>query len=258
MVVNGKRYQYISMRKMQSAGYGIERLPYSLRIIVESVIRNYDGRAIRDEHIKSILGWNNGKPDVDEIPFKPARVLMHDLGFGNLLDFAAMRDRIKELGYNPKIIQTKVPVDLVIDHSLQVDYYGTEYAFKLNLAKQFERNRDQYEFMKWASQAFPGLNIRPPSIGIVHQVNLEYLVKCVMVSKGRRPMLYPDTVVGLDSHTAMINGLGVVGWGIGGIDGEAAILGEPVMMAVPDVVAVNLHGRIPPGVSATDVVIVLT
>lgn len=257
MVVNGKRYRYISMRKMQSAGYATERLPYSLKIILESLVRNYDGRTIRKEHIKSVLDWNRNRSATAEIPFKVARVVMHDLGLGDLLDLAAMKDRIRELGYNPRAVQPAVPLDLVIDHSLRVDYYGTEHAFRLNLAKEFDRNKERYGFIKWSSRAFRGLKVQPPSIGIVHEVNLEYLARCVMVSKEREPMLYPDTLVGLDSHTPMINGLGVVGWGVGGIEGEAAILGEPITIAVPDVVAVNLHGRLMPGVYATDVVLAL-
>ena len=259
LVVGGKKYRYVSLPKMKAAGYPVDTLPHSLRIILESVVRNYDGKTIREEHIRSILGWGSGDGSPGEVPFRVARVVMHDLGLANLMDLAAMRGKVKELGYDPRVIQTAVPVDIVIDHSLQVDYYGTEYAFKLNLVKEFERSRERYEFIKWAEQAFPGIKVQPPAIGIIHEVNLEYLAKCVIVSPGGDlPMLYPDTLVGLDSHTPMINGLGVVGWGVGGIEGEAAMLGEPMTIAMPEVVYVNLRGHVAPGVTATDLVLALT
>ncbi len=258
--VNGKEYNYFSIKELEKAGYNVSGLPVSIRVILESLIRNLDGKAVHEKDVENLLNWSSGNLADFEVPFKVARVLMQDFtGVPAVVDLAAMRDAAHELGKEPEIIQPQVPVDLVIDHSVQVDYYGVPNAIDLNMEKEFERNGERYRFLKWAQDAFENLRIVPPSVGIVHQVNLEYLGKVVM-SKEEDGKLwaFPDTVVGTDSHTTMIDGLGIVGWGVGGIEAEAAMLDQPVTFRAPEVVGVHLTGKMNPGVTATDLVLTVT
>lgn len=248
---------YYSLPALAEAGIGsIETLPVSLRILLESLLRNYDGHQITEDDIVNLASWDARSPKAAEIPFKPARVVAQDFtGVPLVVDIAAMRSAVAELGGDASMIEPLVPVDLVIDHSIQVDAYGSENAFQFNTQREFERNKERYEFLKWGQQAFEKFNIIPPSIGIVHQVNLEYLAKVVMTEDS---LAYPDTVVGTDSHTTMINGLGIVGWGVGGIEAEAAMLGQPVYILTPEVLGVHLKGELQEGVTATDLVLTVT
>ena len=248
---------YYSLPALEEAGIGsTTTLPVSLRILLESLLRNYDGHQITEDDIVNLANWDARSPKVLEIPFKPARVVAQDFtGVPLVVDIAAMRTAVAELGGDPGMIEPLVPVDLVIDHSIQVDAYGSENAFQYNTEREFERNKERYEFLKWGQQAFEKFNIIPPSIGIVHQVNLEYLAKVVMTEDS---LAYPDTVVGTDSHTTMINGLGIVGWGVGGIEAEAAMLGQPVYILTPEVLGVHLKGELREGVTATDLVLTVT
>ena len=253
----GLTCNYYSLPALTEAGIGsIPTLPVSLRILLESLLRNYDGHQITEEDIVNLANWNARSPKAAEIPFKPARVVAQDFtGVPLVVDIAAMRSAVAELGGDASMIEPLVPVDLVIDHSIQVDAYGSENAFQYNTQREFERNKERYEFLKWGQQAFEKFNIIPPSIGIVHQVNLEYLAKVVMTEDS---LAYPDTVVGTDSHTTMINGLGIVGWGVGGIEAEAAMLGQPVYILTPEVLGVHLKGELQEGVTATDLVLTVT
>jgi len=248
---------YYSLPALDEAGIGsTTTLPVSLRILLESLLRNYDGHQITEENIINLANWDAHAPKALEIPFKPARVVAQDFtGVPLVVDIAAMRSAVAELGGDAGMIEPLVPVDLVIDHSIQVDAYGSENAFQFNTQREFERNKERYEFLKWGQQAFEKFNIIPPSIGIVHQVNLEYLSKVVMTEDS---VAYPDTVVGTDSHTTMINGLGIVGWGVGGIEAEAAMLGQPVYILTPEVLGVHLKGELREGVTATDLVLTVT
>lgn len=235
----------------------IARLPVSIRIVLESVLRNCDGRKVTAEHVEQLAQWQPQAERKDEIPFVVARVVLQDFtGVPLLADLAAMRSVAQKLGKNPKKIEPLVPVDLVVDHSIMVDHYGTRKALDLNMKLEFQRNRERYEFMKWGMQAFDTFGVVPPGFGIVHQVNLEYLARGVHQRKGG--VVYPDTLVGTDSHTTMINGIGVVGWGVGGIEAEAAMLGQPVYFLTPDVVGFELTGRLREGVTATDLVLTVT
>ena len=238
----------------------ISKLPISIKIILESLIRNFDGKTVREEDIENLINWNPGKPSDSEIPFTVSRVLMQDLtGVPAVVDLAAMRNKVKEMNKDPEVINPLVPVDLVIDHSVQVDFFGTEESYQQNQDIEFERNSERYRFLKWAQKAFKNMRIVPPSVGIVHQVNLEYLGQVVMTKQvDGKNMAYPDSLVGTDSHTTMINGLGIVGWGVGGIEAEAAMLGQPVTFKTPEVVGVRLTGKLKPGVTATDLVLNLT
>lgn len=258
--VNGKEYNYYSLKELEKQGYPISRFPVSIRVLLESLIRNLDGKEVQEKDIENLLGWNGTNLADFEIPFKVARVLMQDFtGVPAVVDLAVMRDAAADLGQKPDIIQPQVPVDLVIDHSVQVDFYGTPEAMEQNRKKEFERNGERYRFLKWAQGAFKNLRIVPPAVGIVHQVNLEHLAHVVMEKEadGRR-WAFPDTVVGTDSHTTMIDGLGVVGWGVGGIEAEAAMLDQPVTFRAPEVVGVRLKGKLNPGVTATDLVLTVT
>ena len=248
---------YYSLPALAEAGKGtIENLPVSIRILLESLLRNYDGHQITEQDVLNLANWNASSPQAAEIPFKPARVVAQDFtGVPLVVDIAAMRTAVAELGGEASMIEPLVPVDLVIDHSIQVDAYGTENAFQYNTQREFERNKERYEFLKWGQQAFDKFKIIPPSIGIVHQVNLEYLAQVVMTEES---MAYPDTVVGTDSHTTMINGLGIVGWGVGGIEAEAAMLGQPVYILTPEVLGVYMKGELQEGVTATDLVLTVT
>src|SRR6184192_3945541 len=238
----------------------ISRLPVSIRIVLESVLRNCDERKVNRKDVESLANWDAKKPANEEIPFVVARIVLQDFtGVPLVVDLAAMRSAVKRLGHDPKIIEPLVPVDLVVDHSVQVDFFGSARALELNLDMEFKRNRERYQFLKWGQQAFKTFQLIPPGIGIVHQVNLEYLAKGVQHAKiDNRDIFCPDTLVGTDSHTTMINGLGVVGWGVGGIEAEAGMLGQPVYFLTPEVVGVHLTGKLREGVTATDLVLHIT
>ncbi|AOJ15401.1 aconitate hydratase AcnA [Burkholderia vietnamiensis] len=238
----------------------IERLPVSIRIVLESVLRNYDGKKITEEHIEQLANWQPTAKRVDEIPFVVSRVVLQDFtGVPLLADIAAMRGVAQRSGKDPKKIEPLVPVDLVVDHSVQIDYFRQKDALDLNMKLEFQRNNERYQFMKWGMQAFDTFKVVPPGVGIVHQVNLEYLARGVhKKADGGDTVYYPDTLVGTDSHTTMINGIGVVGWGVGGIEAEAGMLGQPVYFLTPDVVGVELKGKLREGVTATDLVLTIT
>ncbi|MDQ2824210.1 MAG: aconitate hydratase [Verrucomicrobiota bacterium] len=250
-----------SLPALEEQGVGkISRLPVSIRIVLESILRNCDGKKVRRKDVATLANWNAKKPANEEIPFVVARIVLQDFtGVPLVVDLAAMRSAVKKLGGDSKIIEPLVPVDLVVDHSVQVDFFGSAQALRLNLEMEFKRNRERYQFLKWGQQAFRTFQLIPPGIGIVHQVNLEYLAKGVLSTKiDNREIFYPDTLVGTDSHTTMINGLGVVGWGVGGIEAEAGMLGQPVYFLTPEVVGVHLSGQLREGVTATDLVLHIT
>src|SRR5256714_6777923 len=249
--------RFYSIPQLEKEGIGpISRLPVSIRIVLESVLRNVDGKKVTEANVKELANWKPVAERTEEIPFIVARVLLQDFtGVPLLVDLAAMRSAVARLGKEPKLIEPLVPVDLVIDHSVQVDFASTSDALRLNMEMEFKRNRARYQFLKWGMQAFESFKVVPPGIGIVHQVNLEYLAKGVLEKEG---VYYPDTLVGTDSHTTMINGLGIVGWGVGGIEAEAGMLGQPVYFLTPDVVGVHLRGSLREGVTATDLVLHLT
>ena len=254
---NGAQGQYHSLPSLEESGVGaISRLPVSIRLVLESVLRNCDGIKVPEESVRQLAQWQAKGERTSEIPFVVARIVLQDFtGVPLLVDLAAMRSAVHRLGKNPKMIEPLVPVDLVVDHSVQVDFAGSGDAMDRNLDKEFTRNRERYQFLKWGMQAFDTFKVVPPGIGIVHQVNLEYLAKGVL-SQG--DLYYPDTLVGTDSHTTMINGLGVVGWGVGGIEAEAGMLGQPVYFLTPDVVGVHLTGALREGVTATDLALTIT
>ncbi|MEO7715925.1 MAG: aconitate hydratase [Capsulimonas sp.] len=254
---SGKTGTYYSLPQLEKAGVGpISKLPVSIRIVLESVLRNVDGKRINEQDVKNLANWGANDERTAEIPFIVARIVLQDFtGVPLLVDLAAMRSTVARLGKDPSMIEPLVPVDLVIDHSVQVDYSEVSNALQLNMEIEFKRNQARYQFLKWGMQAFNGFSVVPPGIGIVHQVNLEYLAKGVLQKEG---VFYPDTLVGTDSHTTMINGLGIVGWGVGGIEAEAGMLGQPVYFLTPDVVGVNLTGKLNPGVTATDLVLTIT
>jgi aconitate hydratase A / 2-methylisocitrate dehydratase len=256
---HGKLYSLPALGK--ALGVQIERLPVSIRIVLESVLRNCDGKKVTDEHVSELAHWKPAAKRTEEIPFVLARILLQDFtGVPLLCDLAAMRNVAERMGKNPKVIEPLVPVDLVVDHSVQIDHYGTKSALDLNMKLEFKRNEERYQFMKWGMQAFDTFKVVPPGIGIVHQVNLEYLARGVHKKEDGRgnSICYPDTLVGTDSHTTMINGIGVVGWGVGGIEAEAGMLGQPVYFLTPDVVGVNLKGKLHPACTATDLVLTVT
>src|SRR2546425_2999946 len=254
---SGQTGEFHSLPQLEKEGIGkISRLPVSIRIVLESVLRNFDGKKINEANVRALATWNPRAERTAEIPFVVARVLLQDFtGVPLLVDLAAMRSAVARLGKNPGIIEPLVPVDLVIDHSVQVDFSSTSDAFIKNMQMEFKRNNSRYQFLKWGMQAFDGFRVIPPGIGICHQVNLEYLAKCVWEKNG---IYYPDSLVGTDSHTTMVNGLSVVGWGVGGIEAEAAMLGQPVYFLTPDVVGVHLSGKLKEGVTATDLVLAVT
>src|SRR5690348_9956749 len=253
----GKGGRYYSLPALEKAGVGrVSRLPVSLRIVLESVLRNCDGKKVTEEHVRQLAGWRPNAPRTEEIPFVVARVVLQDFtGVPLLCDLAAMRGVAQRMGKNPKVVEPLVPVDLVVDHSVQVDHYGTKSALDLNMKIEFKRNAERYRFMKWGMQAFDTFKVVPPGIGIVHQVNLEYLARGVHEKDG---IYYPDTLVGTDSHTTMINGIGVVAWGVGGIEAEAGMLGQPVYFLTPDVVGVHMTGALREGATATDLALTVT
>src|SRR5882724_11079762 len=258
--VGRKEYEIYRLGALDENGVSTKHLPFSLRILLENLLRTEDGRNVTESDIRALAAWNSkSKPD-KEIAFTPSRVLLQDFtGVPAVVDLAAMRDAMKRLGGDPKLINPLQPAELVIDHSVQVDEFGSAKAFGLNAELEFLRNKERYAFLRWGQTAFHNLAIVPPDTGIVHQVNLEYLARVVFVqeSDGKR-VAYPDTVVGTDSHTTMINGLGVLGWGVGGIEAEAAMLGQPVSMLIPLVVGMKLTGRLPEGATATDLVLTIT
>ncbi|HEV2914431.1 MAG TPA: aconitate hydratase [Pyrinomonadaceae bacterium] len=249
--------RFYSLPQLEKAGVGpVSRLPFSIRIILESVLRNFDGKKITEDDIRELANWKPDAERTEEVPFIVARVLLQDFtGVPLLVDLAAMRSCVARLGKNPNLIEPLVPVDLVIDHSVQVDFSSTADAFNKNMEMEFKRNNSRYQFLKWGMQAFDGFRIVPPDIGIVHQVNLEFLARGVWERDG---IYYPDSLVGTDSHTTMINGLGIVAWGVGGIEAEAGMLGQPVYFLTPDVVGVNMKGKLQEGVTATDLVLRVT
>ena len=253
LTVNGTDYTYFDI---QSAIANIETLPYSLRILTEGILRNFDGVKFTSEHLEKLQNYDGKTLDSGEIPFKPSRVILQDFtGVPAVVDLAAMRDSVKKLGGQPELINPEVSVDLVIDHSVQVDYSGSEQALQFNAKREFERNGERYEFLKWATESFENFRVVPPATGIIHQVNIEYLSDVVSVKEG---VLLPDTVFGTDSHTTMINGLGVLGWGVGGIEAEAAILGEASYFPMPEVIGVRFVGKLNPLATATDLALTMT
>ncbi len=249
------------LSRLEDAGIAaVSKLPFSIRILLEAVLRNCDGYQVSEEDVKNLANWNAAKPAELEIPFKPARVVLQDFtGVPAVVDLAAMRDGMRSLGGDPNRINPLIPVDLVIDHSVQVDYFGTADSLSKNVAIEFDRNKERYKFLRWGQQAFNNFRVVPPNTGIVHQVNLEFLAKAVFQgSDSIGPVAYPDSLVGTDSHTTMINGLGVLGWGVGGIEAEATMLGQPLYMLMPEVVGMKLYGELAPGVTATDLVLRVT
>jgi aconitate hydratase len=254
---SGQAGRFYSLPALEKIGVGpISKLPVSIRLVLESVLRNCDGKKVIEQNVRALANWKPNGERTEEIPFIVARIVLQDFtGVPLLVDLAAMRSAVARMGKNPKIIEPLVPVDLVVDHSVQVDVNGTPDAFERNLEIEFRRNRERYQFLKWGMQAFDTFKVVPPGIGIVHQVNLEYLAKGVLEAGG---IYYPDTLVGTDSHTTMINGLGIVGWGVGGIEAEAGMLGQPVYFLTPDVVGVHLTGALREGVTATDLALTVT
>src|SRR5205823_12119806 len=238
---------------------------YSIKILLENLLRFEDGRTVRRGDIEYVADWKIGAP-IKEVSFRPARVLLQDFtGVPCVVDLAAMRDALRDMGADPKLANPLIPVDLVIDHSVQVDQFGSHSAFGANALLEFQRNQERYSFLRWGQTSFRNFRVVPPDTGIVHQVNLEYLARVVFTSgdvevgdAARTPLAYPDTLVGTDSHTTMINGLGVLGWGVGGIEAEAAMLGQPVSMLIPQVVGFRLHGKLVEGATATDLVLTVT
>ncbi len=257
---SGEAYYY-SLQALQDAGIAnVDRMPYSVKVLLESLLRNEDGFLVTEDDIRRLAAYDPKKPVQDEIPFKPARVILQDFtGVPAVVDLAALRSAMKRLGGDPNKINPHVPVDLVIDHSVQVDEYDNPLALIKNSRIEFERNRERYEFLRWGQAAFENFNVVPPASGIVHQVNLEYLARGVLWQEhGDKNVVYPDSLVGTDSHTTMINGLGVLGWGVGGIEAEAVMLGQPYYMVIPEVVGFKMTGRLPEGATATDLVLTVT
>ena len=253
--VNGRELGYYSLRELQKQGYDIESLPFCIRILVENAVRNYDDFIITKDHIDTILNWKPEKTEAG-VPFMPARVLMQDFtGVPAIVDIASLRSEMARKGKDPENINPQIPVDLVVDHSVQVDYFGHPDAYELNVKREYERNRERYRLLKWAQQAFDNFSVVPPGMGICHQVNLEYLSQCVIERDG---MAFPDSLVGTDSHTPMVNGLGILAYGVGGIEAEAAVLGQPQFFSMPEVVGLKLTGRMPAGSTATDLVLTIT
>ncbi len=257
--IGAHRYTYYPLRARASERE-LARLPFALRVLLENLIRHEDGESVRAEDIAALVAWRGQGPEEREIAFRPARVLLQDFtGVPALVDLAAMRDVAAELGADPSRVNPLRPAELVIDHSVQVDVYGSREALERNAAREYERNRERYVFLRWGQKSFEQFRVVPPDTGIVHQVNIEYLARVVFTEdQNGTEVLFPDTLVGTDSHTTMVNGLGVLGWGVGGIEAEAALLGQPITMLLPEVVGVRLHGRLPAGSTATDLVLTLT
>jgi len=247
-------FTYYSLSELEKKGHAIKKLPFSIRILLENALRNFDDFAVTKEHLETIIGWEPVGSDKD-IPFKPARVLMQDFtGVPAVVDIASLRAELARKGKNPEEMNPLIPVDLIIDHSVQVDYFGTDYSYLRNIDEEYKRNQERYQFLKWAQNSFNNFNVVPPGMGICHQVNLEYLSKGVIERNGE---IFPDTLVGTDSHTPMVNGIGVVAWGVGGIEAEAALLGQPIYFIMPEVIGLKLTGKLPLGSTATDLVLTI-
>jgi aconitate hydratase len=261
VTIQGKKYNIFDINKLEEKGIAaVSKLPFSIKILVENLLRKMDGRVVRQEDLLNIVRWKKRYDAPQEIPYHPARVLMQDFtGVPAVVDLAAMRDAIKDLGGDPTKIYPLVPVDLIVDHSVQVDFFGTPDALTKNVAKEYERNSERYALLKWAQKSFDNFRVVPPNSGICHQVNLEYLGQVIITAKnGNKSFAYPDTLVGTDSHTPMINGIGVMGWGVGGIEAEAVMLGQPYYMSIPEVIGVKMVGELQEGVTATDLVLAVT
>ena len=259
--VNGHNYRLFRLDALKSQGVDLDRLPFSIKILLENVLRTEDGISVTAETVNSVANWNASAEPTDEISFTPARVLLQDFtGVPAVVDLAAMRDAMAAMGGDAGKINPLQPVELVIDHSVQVDSAGSSISFVTNTDLEYQRNKERYVFLRWGQNALENFRVVPPETGIVHQVNLEYLARVVFVNEKAEggALAYPDTLVGTDSHTTMINGLGVLGWGVGGIEAEAAMLGQPVAMLLPQVVGFRLHGRLKEGVTATDLVLTIT
>src|SRR5688572_354483 len=260
--VGDKTYLYYSLRAAEAEGLkGVSRLPVSMKVLLENLLRHEDNTTVGEDDLRAMAAWLDNKGKVEhEISFRPARVLMQDFtGVPAVVDLAAMRDAMTTLGADPEKINPLAPVDLVIDHSVMVDYFGNPMAFERNVDREYERNLERYRFLRWGSKAFNNFRVVPPGTGICHQVNLEYLAQTVWVGEeGCDDCAYPDTVVGTDSHTTMVNGLAVLGWGVGGIEAEAAMLGQPIPMLIPEVIGFRLSGALPEGSTATDLVLTVT
>src|ERR1700749_1346097 len=258
--VGNKSYEIFRLNALEAKGLSLKRLPYSLRVLLENLLRQEDGKSVTANDIEFLAKWQASAEPAREIAFMPARVLMQDFtGVPAVVDLAAMRDAMKQLGGNPEKINPLQPAELVIDHSVQVDEFGTSNAYSINAALEFQRNRERYAFLKWGQTAFRNFSTVPPGMGICHQVNLEYLARVVFTTEMNGEWFaYPDTLVGTDSHTTMINGLGVLGWGVGGIEAEAGMLGQPVSMLVPQVVGYRFTGKLREGATATDLVLTAT
>ena len=267
--VDSKTYAYYSLAAAEKNGLkGISRLPFTLKILLENLLRNEDGRSVAKEDLQAIAQWLKTKTSDREVAFRPARVLMQDFtGVPAVVDLAAMRDAMKKLGGNPRKINPLVPVDLVCDHSVAVNFFGSNTAFKKNVDEEYRQNQERYEFLKWSQKSFDNFRVVPPGTGICHQVNLEYLSQTVWTKKDKvkidgksavMEVAFPDTLIGMDSHTTMVNGLAVLGWGVGGIEAEAAMLGQPYSMVLPEVIGVRLTGALKEGVTATDLVLTVT
>jgi aconitate hydratase len=259
--IQKKRFDFFNILILEKKGFAdIQRLPFSVRILVENLLRKMDGRIVREEDLRNLAGWQKKYDDPVEIPFHPARVLMQDFtGVPAIVDLAAMRDAVKNLGGDPAKVNPLVPVDLIVDHSVQVDYFGTDEAVSQNVKKEYERNGERYALLKWAQKSFNNFRVVPPRSGICHQVNLENVGQAVIAENvDGQTIAYPDTLVGLDSHTTMIDGIGVLGWGVGGIEAEAVMLGQPYYMSIPQVIGVRMTGQMQPGITATDLVLTVT
>ncbi|HRP18934.1 MAG TPA: aconitase family protein, partial [Ginsengibacter sp.] len=251
---DGKSLTYYSLTELEKQGHNISKLPFSIRILLENALRNFDDFAVTKENVETLLNWTPKGSDKD-IPFKPARVLMQDFtGVPAVVDIASLRAELARKGKNPEDINPLIPVDLVIDHSVQVDFFGTNYSLEKNIEEEYVRNKERYSFLKWAQKSFNNFSVVPPGMGICHQVNLEYLSKGVIARNGE---VFPDSLVGTDSHTPMVNGIGVVAWGVGGIEAEAAILGQPLYFIMPEVIGLKLKGKLPFGTTATDLVLTI-
>ena len=259
LTVGGSQYRYYALEALEKRGANISRIPYSIKILLENLLRTENGATVKASDVEYVAAWKIGAP-AKEINFSPARVLLQDFtGVPCVVDLAAMRDALRDMGADPKRANPLIPADLVIDHSVQVDEFGTAAAFGVNALLEFQRNQERYAFLRWGQKAFQDFRVVPPDTGIVHQVNLEYLAPVVFTDRKQSPVLaYPDTLVGTDSHTTMINGLGVVGWGVGGIEAEACMLGQPISMLLPEVVGFKLKGRLAEGCTATDLVLTVT
>ncbi|ETR71124.1 MAG: hypothetical protein OMM_02730 [Candidatus Magnetoglobus multicellularis str. Araruama] len=260
--LNGDTLVYHSLKQLESDGLcRLSQLPVSIRILLENLIRNFDDKIVTQKHIQKICNWGSAEDNDCEIPFMPSRVLMQDFtGVPAIVDLAAMRNAVKKLGGDPNKINPQIPVELIIDHSVQIDAHASKDALNINCNKEYERNRERYSFLRWGQQSFANFQVVPPATGICHQVNLEYLARVVFdkIDSNNVRTAFPDTLVGLDSHTTMINGIGVMGWGVGGIEAEAVMLGRPYYMLMPKVVGVQLVGNLPDVCSASDLVLTIT